>query len=200
MDSNNRLKLSFRLYGKPRKTLPRNLVEIRHLLSMSPFTNTLLASVILSFVSTALIAEDSVLELKNRRELFVDDFLIESLDGLELRLHEPLLEGRAFAFDKPWEGRFSAYPTIIKDGDLYRMYYRGLPNVEEGTVAVTCYAESTDGVSWTKPNLGIFEVNGTKENNVVLAIHNKYSRSFSPMLDTRPGVPAVRRFKAITGV
>ena len=167
---------------------------------MSYFTNTLLTSVILSLVSTALIAEDSILDLKNRRELFVDDFLIESLDGLGLRLHEPLREGPAFAFDKPWEGRFSAYPTIIKDGDLYRMYYRGLPNVEEGTVAVTCYAESTDGVSWTKPNLGIFEVNGTKENNVVLAIHDKYSRSFSPMLDTRPGVPAERRFKAITGV
>jgi hypothetical protein len=167
---------------------------------MSYFTNTLLTSVILSLVSTALIAEDSIPDLKNRRELFVDDFLIESLDGLGLRLHEPLREGPAFAFDKPWEGRFSAYPTIIKDGDLYRMYYRGLPNVEEGTVAVTCYAESTDGVSWTKPNLGIFEVNGTKENNVVLAIHDKYSRSFSPMLDTRPGVPAERRFKAITGV
>jgi hypothetical protein len=174
------------------------LLDIRA--SMRPIINTLLASVILSLVASALIAEESVLDLKNRRELFVDDLLIESLDGLDLRLHEPLREGPAFAFDKPWEGRFSAYPTIIKDGDLYRMYYRGLPNVEEGTVAVTCYAESSDGIHWTKPNLGLYEIHGTRDNNVVLALDNKYSRSFSPMLDTRPGVPPARRFKAITGV
>ncbi len=144
--------------------------------------------------------ETSIPDLKDRRELFVDEFIIESLDGLSLRLHHPKREEPAFAFDNPWEGRFSAYPTIIKDDDLYRMYYRGLPNVEEGTVAVTCYAESGDGIHWTKPNLGVYEINGSKENNVVLALDDKYSRSFSPLLDTRPGVPSERRFKAITGV
>ena len=163
--------------------------------------NSLLVSLVVSIAVNVSVAEDaSIPDLKNRRELFVDDFLIESLNGLELRLHEPLREGPAFAFDNSWEGRFSAYPTIIKDGDLYRMYYRGLPDVEKSTVAVTCYAESTDGIHWSKPNLGLYEIHGARDNNVVLALDNKYSRSFSPLLDTRPGVPPERRFKAITGV
>ena len=33
----------------------------------------------------------------------------------------------------------------------------------------TCYAESTDGIHWEKPDLGLYEVMGTKKNNVVLA-------------------------------
>ena len=152
----------------------------------------MLASVATSWAQTRNIGDS--------RELFVDRYIIDSLEGVELRLHEPKREGVAIAFDKPWEGRFSAYPTVIKDGDLYRMYYRGLPRTGEEAIAVTCYAESKDGIHWTKPDLGICEVGGSKNNNVTLAIHDKYSRSFSPFLDTRPGVPDSERFKAITGV
>ncbi len=155
---------------------------------------------VVALTLAAFAQEPDYLELGDRRELFVDSHVVETLDGVELRMHAPRREGVAIAFDKPWEGRFSAYPTVITDGGVHRMYYRGLPNVEEGTVAVTCYAESKDGIHWTKPDLGIYEIQGTRNNNVVLALDDKYSRSFSPLLDTRPGVPADERFKAITGV
>ena len=74
-------------------------------------------------------------------------------------------------FDKPWEGPFSGYCTVIKDGDLYRLYYRGLPkaNPDGSDDESTCYAESTDGIHWSKPELGLFEVGGTRKNNVVWA-------------------------------
>src|SRR2546430_1820474 len=108
-----------------------------------------------------------VLDLGSRRELFVDRFLIEKLEGAQLRLHEPRREGIALKFDRPWEGAFSAYTTVIKDGGLYRMYYRGLPSAgrDDSANAVTCYAESRDGIVWTKPNVGLFEVHGTRDNN-----------------------------------
>lgn len=137
------------------------------------------------------------IDIGSRRELFVGDFLIASLDNVRKQLHQPDREGVAIAFDKPWEGNWSAYPTVIKDGDLYRMYYRGLPTVGDDMFAVTCYAESKDGITWTKPNLGIYTVNGTKDNNVVLMENEQWSHNFSPFLDTRPGVPASRRYKAI---
>ena len=80
-------------------------------------------------------ADDRVIDVGSRRELFVDRTLIDRLDGARLRLHEPRLEGVALTFDKPWEGVFSAYITVIKDGDLYRMYYRGLADAaEEGQI------------------------------------------------------------------
>src|SRR5208337_1455993 len=88
-----------------------------------------------------------------------------------------------------------------KDGNLFRMYYRGMPKVgRDGSEdEVTCYAESRDGVAWTKPNLGLFQVQGTRENNVVLAGQPPFSHNFAPFLDTRPGVAAEQRYKALAG-
>src|SRR5215510_13972400 len=61
---------------------------------------------------------------------------------------------RTLRFDKPWEGAFCGYATVIHDGPRYRLYYRGLPaSGRDGSGAeVTCYAESRDGVTWTKPD------------------------------------------------
>jgi hypothetical protein len=63
---------------------------------------------------------------------------------------------------------------------------------------VTCYAESPDGIHWTKPELGITTVNGSKHNNVILA-DPAFSSDFSPFLDKRPGVPGDERYKALGG-
>jgi hypothetical protein len=141
------------------------------------------------------------LELGSRRELFVDTFLIDKLQGVQLALERPRDEGVALALDKPWEGRFCGYTTIIHDGPLYRAYYRGLPNAgKDGSPAeVTCCAESKDGITWTKPELGLFEVQGTRRNNVVLAGMAPLSHNFCPMLDGRPGVPKSERYKALAG-
>src|SRR4051812_29577928 len=89
-------------------------------------------------------AEDRVIDIGSRRELFADGTLIDRLVDARLHLHEPHREGVALEFDKPWEGVFSAYVTVIKDGDFYRMYYRGLADAahEGRTGEVTCYAES----------------------------------------------------------
>jgi len=141
------------------------------------------------------------LDIGSRLELFVDPFLIERLDGAQLKLHTPQLAGVALRFDQPWEGAFSACPTIIRDGPTYRMYYRGLPKsgADGSENESTCYAESRDGVTWAKPKLGLFEVHGARDNNVILHGSAPCSHNFSPFLDTRPGVPAGERFKAVGG-
>jgi len=46
-------------------------------------------------------------DIGSRRELFVDHFLIDQLQGVTLRLHAPQSKGPAFRFDKPWEGKYS---------------------------------------------------------------------------------------------
>src|SRR5579863_6032637 len=88
---------------------------------------------------TILFAADAPRDLGSRRELFVDRFLIESMHGVSLRLHEPRDEGEVLRFDKPWEGVFCAYSTILKDGDKYRLYYRGKAGGADGRGEVTCY-------------------------------------------------------------
>ena len=93
----------------------------------------------------------------------------------------------------------------LRDGDPRRSAIPALlpRHAEIGTrtavAEVTCYAESTDGIHWTKPDLGLFNVGGSKTNNVVLAGLPPFSHNFSPMLDTRQGVPPSQRYKALAG-
>jgi hypothetical protein len=145
--------------------------------------------------------ETQPLDIGSRRELFADRYLIDGLQGVRLVLHAPRDEGIAVQFDRPWEGPFCGYCTVIHDGDRYRLYYRGLPSAgRDGSAAeVSCYAESPDGRQWTKPDLGLFEVAGTRQNNVVMAEAAPVTHNFCPMLDARPGVPAEERFKALGG-
>ncbi len=142
-----------------------------------------------------------VINLGDSREIFADTYLIDRLEGVLLTKKNPVDEGQVFNFDKPWEGIFSGYCTIIKDGNLFRAYYRGLPvDGKDGSDAeTTCVAESDDGIHWRKPELGLFRINGSVKNNVVVAGNAPYSHNFSPFLDTRPGVSSDQRYKAVAG-
>jgi len=60
-----------------------------------------------------------------QRELFVDGHLIATMTGgAKQFLHKPEPREVVFITDAPWEGNTSAYYTIFRDGDLFRMYYR----------------------------------------------------------------------------
>ena len=165
----------------------------------------LLVSVSLTLFSTAMLraevlADDpEVVDVGGRRELFVDHFLIDRLDGTRLKLHAPEAREKVFTMDRPWEGIYSGYFTVLSHGDRYRMYYRGMPEARHTLdTEVTCYAESEDGIHWTRPELGLFEVQGTRKNNVILARH-RACHNFAPMFDTNPAAPDAERYKALGG-
>lgn len=140
--------------------------------------------------------QTAVLEIGSRLELFVDRYLIDHLEGTQLKLHEPNPAEMAIKM----EGKFGGYSTVIKDGQTYRMYYGAMYAPGDGEDEVTCYAESSDGIHWSKPELRLFEVHGTRANNVVLAGQSQVSHTFSPFLDTRPGIPPAERLKALGGM
>ena len=80
--------------------------------------------ILLALVSIVDSAEP--INVGSRRELFVDYALVDKAEGkISLKLHHPVPREIALKFDRPWEGNASGYPTVIQDGDLYRMYYRG---------------------------------------------------------------------------
>lgn len=130
-----------------------------------------------------------------RLEPFVDAFLIDRLEGVEHRLHHPRLAPPSPA--PPSDGH---YATVLFENGRYRLYNRaGPPGADGHGGERTEVFESADGVHWARPLLGLFHVDGSTANNVVLAHDPPFSHNFSPLLDTRPGVPADERYKALAG-
>jgi hypothetical protein len=138
--------------------------------------------------------------LGDRLELFADEYLIAEIKGdLDRRLHQPEPKEVVFTADKPWEGNTSGYYTVFQDGDLYRMYYRGWAHDPDTKNKIrpelACYAESRDGITWTRPVLGLHEFEGSKENNIIAtgpAAHN-----FTAFKDTNPQCAPEARYKAL---
>ena len=139
--------------------------------------------------------------IESRLEPFLDTYLIGSQANTALRLQTPRPAETVIKFDDHWEGRYCAYVTVFKDGDRYRMYYRGNPlaGKDGSDWEVTCYAESADGISFTKPELGLHEYEGSKANNIIIANQAPFSHNFAPFKDPRPGVPEAELYKAIAG-
>jgi len=102
--------------------------------------------------------------------------------------------------DKPWEGNTCAYFRVFQDEEIYRMYYRGSQHdleTRKSSPQVTCYAESRDGIHWTKPELGLCDYQGSKKNNIVwtgMGTHN-----FAPFKDTNPDCKTEAKYKALAG-
>ena len=182
-----------------------DLVSVMKLSKLPHLTFTAAISCILVTSANA-----ESIELESRRELFVDDYVIESISGdARLQLHRPQPREIAIVHDAPWEGTASGYHSIFKDGDRYRMYYKSMhidfPDGELRTNShprFCAYAESADGIVWEKPRLGLHEFGGSKANNIVitsdamngLAIDAGHPAVFK---DQNPNAPASARYKAI---
>ena len=173
-------------------------------------TSTFVFASLLLF-GTILQAGEAI-QIGSRRELFVDRFLIEKLENARLTLHQPRPRKVAIKFDQPWEGNSSGYPTVIRDGGLFRMIYAGhrmtwaSGKLQMSHSPVVCYAESRDGITWTKPNLKRFPLLGKMARQVSNPLNNNivwpgssYSGTFVPFLDRRPGCPRSEKFKAVGG-
>ena len=146
---------------------------------------------------------NEIIDIGSRLELFVDDYLIERLSGADLRLHRPEPQNVALRYDASWEGNTCGYVTVFQNGDIYRMYYRGsgyrYDEVETHYhTQFYCYAESSDGVEWHKPSLGLIEFEGSKDNNIILdeepATHN-----FNPFKDANPDCRPDEAYKGVGG-
>ncbi|HOW78397.1 MAG TPA: hypothetical protein PK406_03020 [Verrucomicrobiota bacterium] len=106
------------------------------------------------------------------RRLFLDAWAVEEQQGLTRVFHaaekhpaNPVLKG-----DQPWESVPAAitgpyvYGTAAWDGGRLRLWYQILNRGNH-----VGYAESADGIHWTKPALGLIEFNGSKANNLCVS-------------------------------
>mgnify|MGYP003316074152 CR=1 FL=1 len=153
--------------------------------------NFLLVLLILPLLSSCHIMPiDSENSMYQDRYLLLDSRIIEKVDNAKLsvgkiRKHpaNPLL-----IEDKPWEKRFdNLYGNMVYDekDEIYKLWYSpfivdysakgmSLSEMQEKEYKVPknremaiCYATSQDGIEWEKPNLGLIDFNGSKNNNII---------------------------------
>lgn len=167
---------------------------------MLPFARRLLAMVVFAAPLAAVVADEPAIvrDVGDRRELFVDDWLIADMQNVALRLHPARPQEIAVALDDPWAGPTTGFTNVFKDGDVYRLYYSNdLYSPTKEFASCTSYAESPDGIHWTKPDLGLIEFDGSKHNNIVWKEPNIHS--FSVFRDDNPAATPEQRYKAIGG-
>jgi hypothetical protein len=140
------------------------------------------------------------------RILCWDDKIIEASENIQVQAHKPEKKNIALVCDDEWEGVHNGYAGVVKMGDAYRLYYRAdssrqrIDKAPTPGSAVICVAESRDGgITFRKPNIGKYEYNGTKNNNIVFS-REKAIDNFSVFYDTNPDCPKEEKFKALTEI
>lgn len=72
-----------------------------------------------------------------------------------------------FHKERPWERESSlGINTIIYEDGRYRLWYSA-SKVEDVTRSCVCYAESADGFTWDRPDLGLVDYDGSTANNIL---------------------------------
>lgn len=109
-----------------------------------------------------------IVEVNNDPQVLLDDnFLLAETRDIEFvparaKKHpdNPLLKP-----ERPWEECFSYTSGIYDDEEeLFKLWYGTRP---PGSLPLTCYATSQDGVTWDRSNVGIIEYQGSCDNNIV---------------------------------
>jgi hypothetical protein len=124
-----------------------------------------------------------------RTLLFVDDEEILYRSGTQRILHQPKRHGTDPLLTGPAIKNQFGYCSLHRDPSTgrYQLWYQ-----MTGQDCVVCYAESTDGLSWTKPDLDLITLKGIPERNIVLNSAGQYGAS---VVVDPPGGNSERRYK-----
>ena len=141
-----------------------------------------------------------MIDISNKLECFFDTYLInEEKTTAEIRVHHPIKREPVMVYDAPWEGNNSHFQTMLFDGEKYMMYYYAATKQK---FAGFCVATSKDCMTWERPNCGIVEFEGSKDNNIIVrkgVFHDHSSfDNFSVFSDNNPDCPKDEKYKAVS--
>ncbi len=140
------------------------------------------------------------MNIGTRREVLWDEELMDRAEGVTVKMHRPEYRGLAFTCDKPWEGSVCGYFSLFADEGQYRMYYRGsdMPVTEEKNPprheTYFCAAQSADGKTFERVNVGLVPFWGTRDNNILIRGIRDNMFFFR---DSNPACPPDERYKGL---
>lgn len=104
-------------------------------------------------------------DVGSRKQLFIDRRFIAASEHVTLTMNPAQKLGIVLDSERePWEHGTGGYFRVIEDGGKCKLYYGAFTDAGHSV----CYAESEDGLRWTKPALGLVEARGSKQNNILI--------------------------------
>lgn len=107
--------------------------------------------------------------------------------GVRIAVQRAERRGDIIQKARPWEARSIGVKTIIQDGDVYRMWGTCVDAAGQNNA---CYYESANGRDWSRPDLGLVDYQGSRDNNLLPDLPAE-----SVFLD--PAAPAEQRYKGV---
>lgn len=113
--------------------------------------------------------------------------------GVKLRV-EPARKSDIFLHaERPWEDEARLrVNTVLYDEGRFRLWY-GSDKYDPDSGSYTCYAESTDGFAWERPELNLIDYDGSKKNNIISC----NGEHFLQCILKDPAAPPETRYKSI---
>ena len=151
------------------------------------------------------------------KQLFIDDHIIEKMDNLARKVHQPeKFEGNAVVRPEyRWENialQVRSAPIWVPEEGLFKLIYHASaesldPNPKMTVTGVmpgesfACYAQSSDGINWEKPFLELYDYPGISWDNQPMGKNNNIvpdARSIwlGPIYDGKDPDPQ-RRYKGL---
>ncbi|NJD03013.1 MAG: hypothetical protein FIA99_10565 [Ruminiclostridium sp.] len=159
-------------------TAPANTVAVT-LLFYSSSANTGKSYFDDAYLEGATMKYAYTLDIASKKQFFADSYITETIDNNVARTTNPGTKhgSPVIVPDKTWEGAGTNWPftylygTVIYDSQasIYKMWYQAY--YDPAGKYFVCYATSSDGITWTKPNLGVYSFNGNTNNNIVGTQH-----------------------------
>ena len=140
------------------------------------FLMTIMATGLLSLFSSTAHAQAEAIHLKDKQDVLFafDDLSIEGTRGVKLEMMRPDKHPGNPILERGKEGEVdekrASYLDVIYDNGLWRMWYAAVASHGDWYKSLVAYAESDDGITWRKPELGLSEFNGSKRNNLVKTV------------------------------
>lgn len=132
--------------------------------------------------------------------LFVDDCHVLYRAGTERMQHHPerCSASPLIPDDQPWEAAV-AWTSVYRDPSTgqYQLWYQayGGPTTPQPQ-CVTCYAESEDGIHFTRPDLGLFPYGDVADTNIIMVGNGGRSLRYGNSVVVDPRDPdSARRYK-----
>ena len=135
--------------------------------------------------------QSNPLALGTAKQLLFDDALVDAKEGFTTTMNPAARTNTpALTPEKPWESHGCSNPTVMLDEGIYKMWYSA---TGEDGIPRDCYATSTDGIHWERPNIGLIDYQGLRENNII-SLNLNHGSIFKD-----PSAEPEQRFKCILG-